>query len=200
MIDAIVDLSHWNPNPIDFAAVKSAGIAAVILKATQGSHWIDATFADRAIAASDAGLLVGAYHFADASDPAAQVAHFLSVADGEPVLAIDVEQNSIPGGTVSIMQAAEMVARLQMATGRLPLVYMGRYGIDGHGTGLPNSVLSRAPLWLPEYGNKPVPPKGWTDWTLWQYTDRTAVPGIGGLCNRNRFAGTMDALSTWWGS
>ena len=44
--DVVIDLSHWQA-PVDFARAKSAGIAAVILKATQGSHWIDATFAQR---------------------------------------------------------------------------------------------------------------------------------------------------------
>ena len=35
--DVVVDLSHWQA-PVDFVSAKSAGIAAVILKATQGSH------------------------------------------------------------------------------------------------------------------------------------------------------------------
>ena len=34
--DVVIDLSHWQA-PVDFAKAKSAGIAAVILKATQGS-------------------------------------------------------------------------------------------------------------------------------------------------------------------
>jgi lysozyme len=199
--DVVIDLSHWQA-PVDFTQAKSAGIAAVILKATQGSNWIDATFAQRATAAAAAGLLVGAYHFLDDTEPAAQVENFLSVAEGCPVLALDVESNQI-GGTVTVVQAAEAAARLDMATGKVPLVYINRFGPDGRGTGLPNSVLSRCPLWLPAYNERPVCPPGWLQWVLWQYTDGstgsdvTPVTGIG-PCDRSRFAGTIAELATWW--
>lgn len=199
--DVVIDLSHWQA-PVDFSRVKSAGIAAVILKATQGAHWIDLTFAERFAAANAAGLLIGAYHFLDNSAPERQVENFLSVAEYCPVLALDAESNGI-GGTVTVAQTAEAAARLHMATGRAPLVYTGRYGPDGRGTGLPNGVLSRCPLWLPAYGSRPVCPPGWSKWALWQHTDGSigsdvvAVPGIG-RCDRSRFAGTVADLAAWW--
>ena len=199
--DVVIDLSHWQA-PVDFAQAKAAGIAAVILKATQGSDWIDVTFAPRFAAATAAGLLVGAYHFLDASEPVPQVANFLSVANGCRVLALDAEPNQI-GGTVTAAQTAEAAARLHMATGRTPLIYIGRYGPDERGTGLPNSVLSRCPLWLPAYNSLPVCPPGWSKWVLWQHTDGslgyevTPVPGIG-RCDRSRFAGTVADLVAWW--
>ena len=137
--DVVIDLSHWQAS-VDFARAKSAGIAAVILKATQGSDWIDVAFAQRFAAATASGLLVGAYHFLDDSPPELQVVHFLSVAEGCSVLALDAERNAI-GGTVTVAQAAEAAGRLHMATGSLPLIYINRYGPDQRGTGLPNNVL-----------------------------------------------------------
>jgi lysozyme len=199
--DVVVDLSHWQA-PVNFPQAKSAGITAVILKATQGSDWIDVTFAQRFAAASAAGLLVGAYHFLDDSSPEAQVENLLSVAGGCSVLALDAEPNGI-GGTVTVAQAAEAAGRLNMATGSMPLIYINRYGPDQRGTGLPNSVLSRCPLWLPAYNSQPVCPLGWAKWALWQHTDGTAgpdavpVPGIG-RCDRSRFAGTIAELIAWW--
>jgi len=201
--DVVIDLSHWQSS-VDFASAKSAGIAAVILKATQGSGWIDATFAMRFNAANAAGLLVGAYHFLDNSPPELQVENLLSVAGDCRVLALDAEPNGI-GGTVTVAQAAEAAARLHMATGRAPLVYIGRYGSDGRGTGFPNAVLSRCPLWLPAYNSRPICPLGWSRWALWQHTDGTTgsdvipVPGIG-RCDRSRFAGAVADLKTWWDS
>lgn len=201
--DVVIDLSHWQA-PVDFAQAKAAGIAAVILKATQGSHWIDVTFAQRLVAATAAGLLVGAYHFLDDSSPALQVENFLSVAESCPLLALDAEANGI-GGTVTIAQAAEAAARLHMATAKAPLVYVSRYGPDNRGTGFPNSVLSRCPLWLPAYNARPVCPAGWSSWMLWQHTDGSAgsdvapVAGVG-RCDRSRFAGTLDELALWWNS
>jgi lysozyme len=201
--DVVIDLSHWQ-TVIDFAEAKAAGVAAVILKATQGSRWIDPTFAPRCAAATAAGLLVGAYHFLDNSLPKSQVDNFLSMAEGCSLLALDAEPNGI-GGTVSIAQTAEAAARLHMVTARMPLVYVGRYGPDGRGTGFPNSILSRCPLWLPAYGARPICPPGWSHWKLWQHTDGRVgehvmpVPGIG-PCDRSRFAGTVTELATWWRS
>jgi lysozyme len=199
--DVVVDLSHWQA-PVDFARAKSAGITAVILKATQGADWIDVTFAQRFAAASASGLLVGAYHFLDDSAPELQIENFLTVAEGCTVLALDAERNAI-GGTVTVAQTAEAAARLNMATGFMPLIYMNRYGPDQRGTGLPNSVLSRCPLWLPAYSSRPVCPSGWSQWALWQHTDGSVgsdpVPVAGiGPCDRSRFAGTVPDLVVWW--
>jgi lysozyme len=199
--DVVIDLSHWQA-PVDFSKAKEAGIVAVILKATQGSKWIDATFTQRFTAATAAGLLVGAYHFLDDSPAKQQVENFLSVAEDCPVLALDAEPNGI-GGTVTVAQAAEAAARLQMTTGKAPLVYISRYGPNERGTGFPNSVLSRCPLWLPAYNSRPICPPGWSKWTLWQHTDGTVgsdvapVPGIG-KCDRSRFAGSIAELVAWW--
>jgi lysozyme len=199
--DVVIDLSHWQ-SPVDFVQAKSSGIAAVILKATQGSHWVDATFAERFAAATAAGLLVGAYHFLDNSAPEVQVENFLSIAANCSVMALDAESNDI-GGTVTVAQTAEAAARLQMATGHTPLIYINRYGPDGQGTGLPNGVLSRCPLWLPSYNTRPVCPSGWSKWALWQHTDGSVgsdvVPVTGiGRCDRSKFAGTPLELAAWW--
>jgi lysozyme len=199
--DVVVDLSHWQGS-VDFVRARSAGVAAMILKATQGARWIDVTFAERFVAANAAGLLVGAYHFLDGSAPELQVENFLSVAAGCTVLALDAEPNGI-GDTVTVEQTAEAAARLQMATGRLPLVYIGRYGPDGRGTGLPNRVLSRCPLWLPAYNSRPVCPPGWSKWALWQHTDGSVGSDVGpvagiGRCDRSRFAGAVAELASWW--
>jgi lysozyme len=201
MSDVVIDLSHWQA-PVDFTRAKSAGIAAVILKATQGSDWVDVTFAKRLAAATASGLLVGAYHFLDDSLPELQVANFLSVAAGCTVMALDAESNAI-GDTVTVAQTAEAAARLHMATGFPPLIYINRFGPDQRGTGLPNSVLSRCPLWLPAYSSRPVCPTGWSKWALWQHTDgrigSDALPVAGiGPCDRSRFAGTTSDLATWW--
>ena len=199
--DVVVDLSHWQA-PVDFTQTKAAGITAVILKATQATNWVDVTFASRFAAATSAGLLVGAYHFLDDSEPALQIQNFLLQAGDCPVFALDAEPNQI-GGTVTVAQTAEAAARLHMATGRTPLIYISRYGPDERGTGFPNSVLSRCPLWLPAYNSRPICPPGWSQWLLWQYTDGTIgsgpVPVAGiGRCDRSRFAGTVADLTAWW--
>lgn len=68
MSDVVIDLSHWEA-PVDVAQINASGIAAVILKATQGTDFVDPPFASRAVAANGAGLLVGAHHFFDTPIP-----------------------------------------------------------------------------------------------------------------------------------
>src|SRR5437879_13829039 len=79
MSDVVIDLYHGNKVSVDFSVIKSAGVAAVILKATQGTGFVDPTFAPRPAQARAAGLLVGAYHCLDATSAIEPAAHFLSV-------------------------------------------------------------------------------------------------------------------------
>ncbi len=199
MSDVVIDISHYENVSQDFVTTANAGIAAVILKATQGIGFVDPTFLPRAAEARAAGLEVGAYHFLDGSSPAEQVAHFLTVATSEggvDWLAIDWEP--YPSSQASVMQAATAVASVQAATGRWPVIYMNRYMLTA-----PNQTLSRCSLWLAEYGSRPVCPPGFTQWRLWQHTDGQVgtapapVPGIG-PCDRSRFAGTVEQLKAWW--
>ena len=202
MTDAVVDLSHWQ-RQVDFARARDAGIAAAILKASEGAAAVDPRYAERAAAAQETGLLVGAYHFLDASDGARQAEHFLATvapaggACDRLLLALDLED--VPdgaGATPDIAAAAAL--RLRAALGRWPVLYVGRSTLLE-----PQAVLARCPLWLPEYGAAPICPPGWREWVLWQHTDGRAgespqpVPGIG-ACDRSRFAGTLEALRRWW--
>src|SRR6266404_3013407 len=198
MSDVVIDLYHGDKVNVNFSSVKSTGIDAVILKATQGIGFVDPAFAPRLADARTAGLLVGAYHFMDATSPCEQMANFLSaVGDtGDILLVVDFEvyENSQPTAS----QAAAAVMTVKSVTGRLPVLYTGRYVLSS-----PNPMLSQCPLWIAEYGSRPVCPPGWTQWKLWQHTDGhvgsapKSVPGIG-PCDRSRFAGTVDQLKAWW--
>jgi lysozyme len=195
----VIDISHYENVSQDFISTANAGIVAVILKATQGTAFIDPTFFGRVAEAQAAGLLVGAYHFLDSSNPAEQAAHFLTVAVSEAGvdwLALDWEP--YPQSQASVMQAATAAASVQAATGRWPALYTIRGMLSA-----PNRTLSNCPLWLAEYGTRPICPPGFTKWQLWQHTDGQVgsavvpVPGIG-PCDRSKFAGTVDQLKAWW--
>lgn len=201
MSDVVIDVSHYQTVSQNFSITAAGGIAAVILKATQGTGFIDPTFLPRVAEARAAGLLVGAYHFLDGSNPAQQVANFLTIAKSEggvDWLAVDWEP--YPSSQASVIGAAQAVASIQAATGSWPILYTIRYMLSA-----PNTTLSRCPLWLAEYGSNPVCPPGWTEWNLWQHTDGqigsgvVPVPGIG-PCDRSRFAGTIVQLGQWWTS
>ncbi|MEG0701719.1 MAG: GH25 family lysozyme, partial [Muribaculaceae bacterium] len=57
-----IDVSAHNGN-IDFARVAQDSISFVFIKATEGASFKDGKFEKNYIAARDAGLKVGAYHF-----------------------------------------------------------------------------------------------------------------------------------------
>ena len=199
MSDVVFDISHYENVSQDFVTTAQAGIAAVILKATQGTGFVDPTFLPRVAEARAAGLLVGAYHFLDSSSPAEQVAHFLTVAVSEGMvnwLALDWEP--YPASQASTIQAATAAASVQAATGKWPILYTIRSMLSA-----PNKTLSNCPLWLAEYGTRPICPPGFSAWQLWQHTDGQVgsavvpVPGVG-PCDRSKFAGTVDKLRAWW--
>lgn len=203
--DCCVDLSHSNAIHGDlvtaFQTAKASGVELIIQKATQGTTFVDPTFSARRAAAAQAGLLFGAYHFCDGSDPTSQMAHFLAVVDDPTgiLLALDAEKNA---SQVTVDQIKVMVQAIRAKTGRLPLLYMGASGPDGSGM-VANTIISFCDLWLPEYGNTPRCPPGWSEWTLHQYTGdgingSGAVAGIGTGLDRSFFAGSIPELHAWF--
>jgi len=201
MLDAIIDVSHNNGQNLDFAAAKAGGILAVIHKVTQGQGFTDPMYATNRAAIEAAGLMLGAYHFGDGSDGTVQANRFLAAVgplSGVP-LVLDLEAN-LTGPVMTPAQADAFVSTIRQRTGRLPIVYTGRWFLGGH----VDATLTQCPLWLPEYGDDPVLPAGWTNWSLWQFTDGAVgapppVPGIG-HCDRSRFDGDEAALRAFWAS
>lgn len=206
---AVLDLSHNNAGPIDFAALAASGVQAVILKASQGAGFRDPEFTNRLAAARQAGLLTGAYHFGTSDPVPAQLANFtgaLRAAGGDfatVLTALDVEPNPAgAGATISLAQAADFVTGLRQQAAVSPLVYGGA---DYLGRNAP-AALRACALWLAAYpanaAARPGPLPGWADWALWQYTDGTqgcyggAFAGL--RCDRSVFRGSPAELAAFW--
>ena len=77
------DVSHYQ-GTVDMASQKSKGARFVIIKATEGTTYTDASFSANYDAATKAGLIRGAYHFAhpDSGSGAAQANYFLQHGGG----------------------------------------------------------------------------------------------------------------------
>ncbi len=222
----MVNLSHYDLMRVDFAQMESQGIVGVIHEATYPRNVRDDKYAARQAAATRAGLLWGAYHFANASDPVAQADFFLRTVSSawqaadpssrprEVLLVLDFEQNRhYPGGTMRVDQAVTFVERIRQRTGQYPGLYSGENRIRA----ILNSpkvsaeakrVLARCWLWVANYHVRPVNVSPWNRWTLWQYTGdgvcdlpRASFPkSIANIrhAERNIFAGSpRDARSFW---
>src|SRR6184192_3568588 len=77
--NSVVNLSHYDLIRVDFVAMKSEGVVGLIHEATFPRLQRDWRYAERQVAATRAGLLWGAYHFADGTSPIQQADHFLAV-------------------------------------------------------------------------------------------------------------------------
>jgi len=60
-----------------------------------------------------------------------------------------------PASQASVMQAATAVASVQAATGKWPVLCT-----IGSMLSAPNQTLANCPLWLTEYGSRPICPPG----------------------------------------
>jgi hypothetical protein len=137
-------MSHYDMMRPDFDAMKRQGIIGVIHEASYPAFQRDSKYLDRQMGALRAGLLWGAYHYANGSDPIRQADHFLSVvsnawAQANPVtrpsagvlLVLDFEKNGhYSGGTMRPEQAIAFIERIHERTGVYPGVYSGEYHLS----------------------------------------------------------------------
>lgn len=199
---AVIDLSHNNRDPIDFAALYADGVRLAILKASQGTGFVDPAYAKRRIAAQAAGIIVDAYHFCDGTDPKLQARHFFAAAapDESMRLAIDCEPNK--GSSISFAQADQMADLVDQHRGRQCLRYTGA------GFLIPSAInqtphFRKGPIWWAKYGPQPsgaqlavlgIDPD---DLVLWQETSTGSRPGIKGPVDESYFLGTLEQLALW---
>ena len=225
--NSVVNLSHYDSMRPDFVGMKQEGIVGVIHEATYPRFERDAYYRDRHAAALRAGLLWGAYHFGDATNPIRQADHFLNVVaaslphtgpEKRPpavLLVLDFEANGhYPGGTMRVDQAAAFVERIHERTGTYPGVYMSEYRIRQMlgGSSVSSShrrALSNCWLWIANYHYEPRATVPWSHWHLWQYTGdgkcdlrpRGAFPkSVANIrkAERNIFRGNNAALEAFW--
>lgn len=188
--NSVVNMSHYDLVRVDFVAMKNEGVVGVIHEATFPRYERDWRYRERQIAALQAGLLWGAYHFADASNPVRQADFFLNmVASSHPsvnplpsgektrpgvLLVLDFEKNHYRGGTMSVAQAVTFVQRIKERTGKYPGLYGSEYRlrqmIGRDATAAQRAVLGNCWLWVANYGAEPGGISPWGRWDLWQYT------------------------------
>ncbi len=137
MAVSYADLSHYQGS-VDLAAYKAAGHDRVMLKATEGTGFLDTTFTARWRQAGTLGLKRGAYHFLRNALPGAeQWAWFIAaVRRAGPLqpgdwLCLDSEDPATPGRAVACSQEFTRAATL---AGHVDgEVYTGRWYADPNG-------------------------------------------------------------------
>lgn len=200
-----VDVSHWQGN-IDWGRAAGNGIGFMVAKATEGTYFTDGNYFDNLDGAWDAGIIAGGYHFAipDDSSGTEQAQYFVDhgggwTADGQTLPGtLDIEYNPNGSTCYGLSQSSmedwvqDFVDEYTALTGTAPIVYTNANWWDQC---VGSSALTWLPLWVAHYGvASPNLPTGWSDYTIWQYTDAGNLAGIAGGSDEDIFNGPPSAL------
>ena len=178
----------------------------VIVKFTQGTHYLN-PYADRQYGgAKSAGKLLGAYHYAEGWNAKAEAQYFVKALGsrvGECILALDWEgmQNSKFGSGQDVTWCLTWLNEVYRLTGSRPLIYMSKSVCRKYNW---SAVAQNYGLWCAQYGSngttdyKNFP---WTDsngfgaWksdTIRQYSSHGRITGYGANIDINKAYLTAD--------
>jgi lysozyme len=193
---------HDGGRAIDWAAVKRSGQRFAFIKATGYADRTDPWFTRDWAAAGRAGMIRGAYHYADPSRSAVAQADAIVGAVGttreanDLGIVLDLEDTGGLSPARLAQWAHGFLSRVESRTGRVPILYT--YVSFWSGPMRDNRTFGAYPLWLARYGPQPAPLAGWDRWTFWQHTSSARVPGIAGAVDHDVMccsAGTLAALA-----
>ena len=199
-----IDVSHWQ-GEIDWDKV-AASKAFAIIKASEGTGFVDKRFSANRANAKRAGMAVGAYHyFRPGWDTQAQAQHFfdtvgtLIAGDMIPWLDVEDSRKQVNGPTIEPKQVVKEIAETLVALDKLFGVKVGVYTGVWYWNQLPITWKMDRPLWVATWykdqkpGN-PILPNGWSDYAIHQYTSRGKVAGISGDVDLNWIPDSLSGL------
>ena len=200
-----IDVSNWQ-GTINWENVATDGQVYAWVKASEGMTYQDPQFFNNLSNGLDAGVVMGAYHFArpDNNLASEDAANFLATAEScigvgflPPVL--DLE-NPYSGGQAIVLSdlfssselsnwALEWMNIVEAQTGITPLIY-----VNGNYANYLNSDVNAYGLWFAQPDQSLNPPVNigvWNDWKFKQYSWWGEIPGIIGDVDLNIFNGSM---------
>lgn len=126
-----------------------------IVKATQGTTYVNPDFTRMAYAAKKAGRLLGIYHYAGGGSATAEADYFLKTVHtyiGKAILALDWEgeQNPVFGTGRDVDWCYEFCMRVKAKTGATPFIYMSKSVCRRWNWRLCSDVF---PLWAAQYAS-----------------------------------------------
>jgi lysozyme len=210
MTTNFADISHHNAN-VDLAAYKAAGHDRIVIKATEGTGFIDPMFRTRWMAAGKLGLKRVAYHFARAKFNGANEFDFfyriVQEAGGfgpKDSACLDVEDPDTPDRAAAEMK--EFVNRAVAKGITRGLIYTYNYYGVHHAIAPSQLPVGWRHMWMADYTPGQADSDielgaGWTrdQVVARQYTDRAIVAGIGSTDYsrlEHEWLTAVDAVST----
>lgn len=181
-----IDVSSYQGEP-NWTSIASDGIQFAYAKATQGNYYIDADFSYNMTNGTAAGVVMGAYDFADFTvNPNTEANYFLATAGpyvgaGYMHPMLDVEDTGSGDNASEISSWVNTwCTDVQNATGVQPIVYTYIDFADDY----LNSSVTQWPLWMSNPNSSSVQTGGpnstspWSTWDIWQYDTSATLSGI----------------------
>lgn len=201
----VIDISHYNT--ITWSALPG-DLAAIYMKATEGSTNTDPTIASNVAGAQGRGFKYGFYHFlhpnTDQNAVEQQAVHFYDTIKnyGYTCLpALDVEATDGYDNETLVKSIHTFINKFQALSGQPLMIYANVDYINNHFQN--DGTLTQQRLWLADYGGNYVYPETphssngrsfdnvniWSVWDMWQYagtskddpTSGMTISGISGL-------------------
>jgi len=197
-----IDISH-HQGDVNWTLVANDGKVFAFVKATEGFTYDDPNFQTYMTEGNNAGVVMGAYHFArpDNNSATDEANHFVSVAHNyigagflPPVL--DLEDPNSSTHLDQLFSATQLtnwvqtwMDRVEALTGVKPVIYLNsNYANYLHAT------LNNYPLWIAKPGTSPDSQPNdignWNDWEFKQYSWTGSVNGISGDVDLDSYNGS----------
>ncbi|WP_238899471.1 GH25 family lysozyme [Clostridium sp. YIM B02500] len=178
-----IDISNHNGN-INFNQVRTAGVEAVYIKATEGTTFKDSYLDTNYLNAHYVGLKTGFYHFlVGTSEPETQANSFYNAIkdkSSDLIPMLDVETN--------FDGLMEYILRFIAKFKELSNMQIGIYTYTSFMDNLDNRIADY-PLWEANYNNDPwkLNSNFFTNRVGHQYSETGSVSGINTDCDMNEF-------------
>jgi GH25 family lysozyme M1 (1,4-beta-N-acetylmuramidase) len=187
-----VDVSYYQGD-FNWAGQRANFGAARI---SDGTGFIDPTFAENWEHMKEAGTLRSAYQFFEpGEDETAQANLVISkvgrLGAGDLPVMLDIEVTGGQSAATIRARAQHWLDLVEAGTGKKPFVYSyASFLQDNLGSG-----FGAYPLWIAGYGEScPSVPSGWNNWVVWQYSDG------GGKLDHDVFNGSEAQLEALAGA
>ncbi len=204
-----IDVSTYQ-GTINWAQVHAAGKEFGIARIGDGLGK-DPTFPGHWAAMKANGMIRGAYQFFRPTlDPIAQadlvVAAVGRLGPGDLPVTLDVEAGgTLPAPATYNTRIHQWVDRVQLGTGKKPIIYVGKY----YWPNINTADFAGYPLWHPQYTTAACPniANAWSSWKMWQYRGGPVsgipggtCPGINGYVDLDVFNGSLTDLKAFAGA
>lgn len=195
-----LDVSSYQPS-VDWPTVARYGRSFAVVKATEGTDYLNPQFVNQLHGAQAAGLAIACYHFFAWGDPTEEAAYFVAkvreqtVLTGVP-LAVDFERGGYTVPPDASARFNGVLGAVGDLTGYPPLWYSSTGFLQAN-----RIQVSRANgQWLAAWGAVPpaaVPPA--SVWAIWQHAAGQSVPGVANAVDSDIFNGSVEQFRAYGG-